>query len=219
MWGRVKDEFYGQALREIESGSRRDDLWGRALAKSGGSYQKAKAEYVNMLALQLEAMACAPIRRQKKQIKVFFIKRWSIRLAAIGCCLTLLGLYTAHWYRSYQLDWIAKVAVRDYQPKSEPQTVFVDSKGNRFLEPTWEQYYAVVVANDTGKGFDSFTEVQQDLAENDTFLIYSKYGPAAARLIGFYAEAMRVHHRATVNSPSFFQAMMDLFGFGAKSAR
>ncbi len=220
MRGRGSNEFYGMALREIERGTRRDALWGRALAKSAGDLQKAKAEYIDMLALHLEEEACAPARRQKKQRMSSLIKRWSIRVAAIGVSVTLLGLYSAHFYRGYQLDWAAKVAERDYPPTTEPTTALVDAKGNRFLEPTWEQYYAVAVDWDTGTRFDSFTEVQRDLAEHNQVLMYQKYGEeAASRMIAGLAEALRVYSRATLNPPSFFDAIMDVLGFGTKSFR
>lgn len=219
MWGRGSNEFYGMALREIERGSRRDDLWGRALAKSAGDLLKAKAEYIDMLALHLEEEACAPALRRKKQRISLLVKRWSIRLVAIGAVVTLFGLYSAHLYRGYQLDWVAKVAVRDYSSTTDPTTALVDAKGNRFLEPTWEQYYAVAVASYTGAGAESFTEVQRDLAEENPGLLYKKYGEAAGSIMGGYAEALRVYYRANLNPPSFFDAIMDVLGFGTKPFR
>jgi len=42
----VEEKIYGQVLREIESGFRRDGLWAKALQKSRGNEQETKAFYI-----------------------------------------------------------------------------------------------------------------------------------------------------------------------------
>ena len=42
----VEERIYEQVLREIESGIRRDGLWAKALQKSRGNEQEAKALYI-----------------------------------------------------------------------------------------------------------------------------------------------------------------------------
>lgn len=54
------DFYYGQAIRELEGGLRRDDLWGRAFARSGGDVQKAHAIYIDLLAKHLAQEAGVP---------------------------------------------------------------------------------------------------------------------------------------------------------------
>lgn len=47
------DEFYGEAVRQFESGERRDDIWGKAFSQCEGDVQKSNGVYVSLLALQL----------------------------------------------------------------------------------------------------------------------------------------------------------------------
>jgi hypothetical protein len=56
------DKYYGQALREAESGKRHDDLWGRAFAMAKGDSQVASGFYIGLLAKRLEEEAGAPER-------------------------------------------------------------------------------------------------------------------------------------------------------------
>ena len=47
---RIDDQsIYADALREIESGIRRDGLWAKALAASNGDERKAKASYIEFV--------------------------------------------------------------------------------------------------------------------------------------------------------------------------
>ncbi|WP_131799842.1 hypothetical protein [Paraburkholderia ginsengiterrae] len=47
------DEFYGEAVRQFESGERRDDIWGKAFSQCKGDVQATNGVYVKLLALQL----------------------------------------------------------------------------------------------------------------------------------------------------------------------
>jgi hypothetical protein len=57
---KAHDRYYGEALREAESGKRRDDLWGRALAQARGDTQAASGIYIDLLATRLESEAGSP---------------------------------------------------------------------------------------------------------------------------------------------------------------
>ena len=43
-----EEQMYALAVQEIESGQRRDGLWGKAYAESGGNVDKAKAVYIKL---------------------------------------------------------------------------------------------------------------------------------------------------------------------------
>lgn len=62
---KVEGHYYGQALREAESGRRRDDLWGKAFVLSQGDERKSQALYLELLAqwlqVQDEASAVQPL--------------------------------------------------------------------------------------------------------------------------------------------------------------
>lgn len=42
----VEEKIYEKVLGEIESGQRRDGLWAKAISKSRGNEQEAKAAYI-----------------------------------------------------------------------------------------------------------------------------------------------------------------------------
>ena len=44
----VDEQLYARAVREIESGNRRDGLWGKALADTKGDISAAKAAYIEL---------------------------------------------------------------------------------------------------------------------------------------------------------------------------
>ena len=44
----AEEMLYAEAMREIESGIRRDGLWGKAIAESDGDEKKAKAFYLKL---------------------------------------------------------------------------------------------------------------------------------------------------------------------------
>jgi hypothetical protein len=109
---RAHDKYYGHALREAESGKRRDDLWGRAFAQAKGDQQAASGIYIDLLAKRLEQLAGAPERvaqvEEAKHIagafgsmalegagKVLdFAVRWAIRFGvslAVAIGLTYVG--------------------------------------------------------------------------------------------------------------------------------
>lgn len=216
MRGKGRNEFYGMAFREIERGVRRDDLWGRALASAGGDHQKARGEYIELLASHLEMEALAPVRKRQKQQLGLFVKRWLVSFVLIGCVLLPLVVLCSHLYEGYKHDWIANVAVRDYPQPITPERMLADAKGRKFLVPTFQQYYEVSAGVNAG----SYTEVQKDLAEKTASSIYLKYGDdAGGTLIGGYADANSVHFRASINPPSFFEMIQDALGLGAKSSR
>lgn len=44
----IEEQAYAQAVREVESGKRRDGLWGKALASAGGDVDAARAKYIEL---------------------------------------------------------------------------------------------------------------------------------------------------------------------------
>lgn len=44
----IEEEIYAEAIRELERGVRRDGLWAKAFAKSGGNEDKTKALYIEL---------------------------------------------------------------------------------------------------------------------------------------------------------------------------
>jgi len=62
---RPDDKYYGEALREAESGIRRDELWGKAIAKSSGNMQRCQSIYIELLAQQFATENGIPSRQQQ----------------------------------------------------------------------------------------------------------------------------------------------------------
>lgn len=46
----INDKYYGEALRSLERGERRDELWAKAYAKSQGDESRTRALYIELLA-------------------------------------------------------------------------------------------------------------------------------------------------------------------------
>lgn len=216
MWGKGSNEFYGMAFREIERGVRRDDLWGRALANADGDHQRARGEYIELLADHMEREALTPVRNMQRQKLLLLVRRWLTMLAALGCVLVPLAILCLYLHEGYKSDWVANVAVRDYPLSIGPIRQLVDAKGRKFSLPTFQQYYEVAA----GIKVDSFTEVQRDLADKNPLSIYMKYGEdAGGILLAGYADAIRVHSQASLNPPSFLEMIQDSLGLGSKSFR
>ena len=96
---RAQEMHYGQALRELESGLRRDDLWAQAFVKSGGDENKTKAIYLNLVATRLAHEAGAPIQLDRVQTTVAVVAesgknffRWIFRLLA---CAVVAAIFAA----------------------------------------------------------------------------------------------------------------------------
>src|SRR5262245_19393494 len=51
----VHEKYYGRAAREAAGGFKREDLWAKAVALSGGDQARAAALYVDLLAQQFAA--------------------------------------------------------------------------------------------------------------------------------------------------------------------
>ncbi|EGT5185988.1 hypothetical protein FZI02_16780 [Cronobacter sakazakii] len=62
---RTDNKFYGEAIREIERGIRRDDLWGKAVVKSSGDAQRSHSIYVELLAQQMAVEDGQPSKQQQ----------------------------------------------------------------------------------------------------------------------------------------------------------
>lgn len=106
------NKYYGEAVREIESGIRRDDLWGRAVARSSGDIQRSHSLYLELLAQQLAIEDGLPSRQQqlehlqKKATNTFKFLFWWLACAfccgvlAIGGTALTTKLYSEHLYQA-----------------------------------------------------------------------------------------------------------------------
>lgn len=88
---RTDNKYYGEAIREIEKGARRDDLWGRAVAESSGDVQRSQSIYIELLAKQLAIEDGQPSKQQQLEYlqhkatkTVKFFLWWS-------CCVIICG--------------------------------------------------------------------------------------------------------------------------------
>lgn len=61
---RTDNKYYGEAIREAETGRRRDDLWGKAIAKSSGDMNLCQSIYIQLLAQELAMEDGAPTSQQ-----------------------------------------------------------------------------------------------------------------------------------------------------------
>ncbi|MEZ2311081.1 hypothetical protein AB6809_30995 [Paraburkholderia sp. RCC_158] len=62
-------KLYGEAVREFESGIRRDEIWGSAFVNAGGNPQQASAIYVDLLAEHLSHAGAEIGPRNRRRTK------------------------------------------------------------------------------------------------------------------------------------------------------
>ncbi len=68
----TEEELYAEALREIESGQRRDGIWAKALAESEMDHGKAGAKYIKLRVQSMKdeiTFAIAEARRSEAEAK------------------------------------------------------------------------------------------------------------------------------------------------------
>lgn len=63
----TEEVLYAEALREIEAGTRRDGLWAKALAESGGNQDLANAVYIKLRVRALRDEATLWLRQEQQQ--------------------------------------------------------------------------------------------------------------------------------------------------------
>jgi hypothetical protein len=94
------DKYYGQALREAESGKRHDDLWGRAFAMAKGDSQVASGFYIGLLAKRLEEEAGAPERvAQALEAKLL--------VGTVGS----MAVEGARWLVEFSFRWVLRAVI------------------------------------------------------------------------------------------------------------
>ncbi|WP_458763649.1 hypothetical protein [Cupriavidus basilensis] len=151
--------YYGQALREMESGLRRDDFWGKAYARAGGDAQRAKAIYLDLVAQHLEWEATAPERERLRQLTAdglatglqmtvtggallfAFVKRWTIRLAILGVIGVTALLTAVYLYEQHKREEAEKAAMEqkrrlDNNPNSYPALLERYTRGQESWSPS-----------------------------------------------------------------------------------
>ncbi|KAA0573380.1 hypothetical protein [Azospirillum sp. Sh1] len=176
----VQERFYGEAMREIEQGLRREDLWVKAMARSEGDLQKAKALYVELLARLLsDAHSNARMKEMKGASvalakstgrKMFYITRLVVvMLVFFGLSGSLFeiirGEYRKHYANTYPYS-----SSRD----DEAPLVYTNSDGHSLTALTGRQCYEVVAAGD-GYGYDKLSDLQRDLVDRHMDSIRQKY--------------------------------------------
>jgi hypothetical protein len=89
---RAHDKYYGEALREAESGKRRDDLWGRALAMAKGDTQAASGIYIDLLASRLESQAGSPEKLARAAEAAAVVGAVSVAVGTVGVAVGTAGV-------------------------------------------------------------------------------------------------------------------------------
>ncbi len=96
----ANDEYYAEALRELENRKQVDGLWARCLANSEGNDSKAKSEYIRLRAIELSQetlniKSASSVNGQKKIDVANAIRKQnnSLFFGAAICIAITLGLW------------------------------------------------------------------------------------------------------------------------------
>jgi hypothetical protein len=179
----VDEIFYGQALREAESGVRRDDIWAKALATSDGELDRIRSIYIELLAQYL-ASANAKERRTKYWSEVKRrVKKFLIFFAAVLTLYTIAAIGCNALYKNYKNQWLVqhgdKLQARD---RHEPRRLF-DRDGKAYLEPTTKELWDIELAARGLISPNNFSQLQVDMYQMSGSQLYGRYGESASTLI------------------------------------
>lgn len=123
---RTDNKYYGEAIQEVETGRRRDHLWGKAIAKSSGDMNLCQSIYIQLLAQELAAEDGSPTTHQLIiKTKDTVTKKVKILLVASGLIIGSGAL-----------------AIGGTQLVSK---VYSDAKYNEATESRAEQYSIVIL--------------------------------------------------------------------------
>ncbi len=187
---KIHEDFYGQALQEINQGTKRDEIWGKAFALSAGDIQKAKAIYIDLLAHYFSRISRADKNKKAISVGKYHALRFSRFLIWLVLLIMLIATFTTisiSIHENYTLD-----QANNYQPAGLIQ----------------QDYYRAIVAAETGTGLNDLSEKMKDVATLRTVDIYSKYDSAAAEDIFNYRQnARRTYSDNIKNAPSYISAI------------
>ena len=98
---------YGEAVREFESGVRRDEIWGSAFVRAGGNTQRASAIYVELLAEHLSngGVERGPGSRRDKGWTALEIFLWLVTsFSCGGVCTAITRIFLQGSGSSAQME-------------------------------------------------------------------------------------------------------------------
>lgn len=218
----IHEKYYGQAIREAESGVRRDDIWAKAFAEAGGDPIRSKALYIQLVAHHLSAAAASFDREERRRAVadaalqaggviaktgsraayIFFILVvWALLSLVL---LGILGKRTEGLYKTFVQERAIGLKVAD-DPRYPRRTLY-DLEGNSFLEPSRQDYYNAAVLRSTGLLNAPLPEqLKTNLVPVE---VYAKYPEDAAwALLGGMADANQQYTRMILSKPSIGTAI------------
>lgn len=205
----IDERFYGQALREAESGVRRDDIWAKALATSNGELDRIRSVYIELLAQHLantsaneERMAYwTGAKRRVKKYLIILTGALSIFTVALITCNAL--------YQDYKIQWLLQYGdTLQAQHRYEPRRFF-DKNGKQYIEPTIKEMWDIELASEGLISSDNFSDIQMDLYQMSPTQLYLKYGEPASTLI--MARSSMINSMFSVRLPSMWEALLSGF--------
>lgn len=194
---KVHEKFYGQAMREIESGIKRDDMWAKALALSAGDMKTAKALYVDLLAkffsdssseLDKKMRNKAAIKAAHKTWDIFsvFAARSLIWFILISILIAISSSIAIYLHESFKTNF-----VNNYIPSEES------------LQP----YYKAIVARETGVSNNEIPAEVMDAISLSPLELNLAYGDQASNMMESVADATLIHFRISISASGYEAAI------------
>lgn len=203
----IHEKFYGQAMREINSGAAiRHDLWAKAIALSAGDREAAQSVYLDLLARHFSEAAQKAGREEMKQTAIgiahlagrqgkiagFKVLCWGI-WAALSI---LIYIGATHWVDKLYQGFIYDYSNAIVPTQQDKPLTFTDPQGHIQTEPTHKQYYQAYVSKVTGIKFSDLPEQAIASVRDDSYSLQLTYGEEGGRLLTTGGMTARITYEA-----------------------
>lgn len=205
----VDEKFYGEALREAESGVRRDGIWAKALTVSNGDTDRIRSNYIELLAQHL-----SKIQRQEERTAYWADVKVRCQKVVILTTGALIFLAVATTicniqYKQFEKQWLINYGeTLQAQDHHELRRLF-DKNRNMYMEPTTREMWDVELASSGLTSPQNLNPLQMDLYRMSPSDLYFKYGNSAETLIALSANIGTLMSRA--RPPSMWHAILSGF--------
>lgn len=205
----VDEKFYGDALKEAESGVRRDDIWAKALANSNGDLDRIRSIYIELLAQHFSKTKTAQRRTASITLAKSRLKSFATFLIASAIVITVAVLSLNALYSEYTDKWLVNYGnTLQINNQYEPRRLLARD-GTTFMEPTVKELWDVQLAQYGLKSTNDFSQVQMNLYRMGPSQLYGVYGESATTLIGSIASVSGLMRSA--QPPSMWEALLSGF--------
>lgn len=174
----IHEKYYLEAAREIEQIGRREDLWTKALALSGGEVSKAEALYIGLLARSLFDTSVSE-RKHEAIVYAKLIATNATRKTVIAFSIVFSWLLAASFFSVFMEEMSEAYAddLANNYTYGDSSLTRITSVGGVVFEVSMDQIYDTIRS---GAIRYKFTPIQNDVMDLTPHGMKLKYGVDAA---------------------------------------